>query len=168
MINRRTWLVSLSRGQEESRVFTDCPELLEQCVVRPEERESALSLASGSQPAPAIEQARREVDLQEGKREKSPRNYELGKDAAHPEKTAAIEWEACERRLRSTLAQHHPELTGEALEAHIAATVPQILAAQARQAAEVQRIRRAVDRDHHQDHGQSKTHEQSRDQEMER
>jgi conjugative relaxase-like TrwC/TraI family protein len=44
MMNQRQWLVDISRAKEELRVFTDCPELMEQCVVRPEERKSALSL----------------------------------------------------------------------------------------------------------------------------
>jgi hypothetical protein len=36
MMNQRQWLVDISRAKEELRVFTDCSELLEQCVVRPE------------------------------------------------------------------------------------------------------------------------------------
>src|ERR1700680_5014330 len=40
MMNQRQWLVDISRAREELRVFTDCVELLEQCVVRPEERKS--------------------------------------------------------------------------------------------------------------------------------
>ena len=47
-------------------MFTDCPELLEERVVCPEERESALSLVNGSPSAPDIEQ-RREAALQKGK-----------------------------------------------------------------------------------------------------
>jgi AAA domain/TrwC relaxase len=66
-INQRTWLVSISRAQTELRVFTDCPELLEQRAVMPEDRDSALSLVHGSPPAPTVEQSPA-VDLQEGKR----------------------------------------------------------------------------------------------------
>jgi conjugative relaxase-like TrwC/TraI family protein len=54
MMNQRQWLVDISRAKEELRVFTDCPELLEQCVVRPEERASALSLVKGSSKVPDI------------------------------------------------------------------------------------------------------------------
>jgi hypothetical protein len=67
MINQRTWLVSISRAQTELKVFTDCPELLEQRAVMPEDRDSALSLVNASPPAPTVEQSRA-VDLQEGKR----------------------------------------------------------------------------------------------------
>jgi hypothetical protein len=67
MINKRTWLVSISRAQTELKVFTDCPELLEQRAIMPEDRDSASSLVDGPRPAPTVEQSRA-VDLQEGKR----------------------------------------------------------------------------------------------------
>lgn len=44
LMNQRQWLVDISRAKEELKVFTDCPELLEQRVVQPEERKSALDL----------------------------------------------------------------------------------------------------------------------------
>jgi ATP-dependent exoDNAse (exonuclease V) alpha subunit len=44
MMNQRQLLVDISRAKEELRVFSDSPELLEQRVVQPEERKSALSL----------------------------------------------------------------------------------------------------------------------------
>jgi conjugative relaxase-like TrwC/TraI family protein len=44
MMNQRQWLVDISRAKEELKVFTDCPELLEQRVVQSAERRSALDL----------------------------------------------------------------------------------------------------------------------------
>jgi conjugative relaxase-like TrwC/TraI family protein len=65
MMNQRQWLVDISRAREELRVFTDCVELLEQCVVRPEERKSALSLIIPEIKPPGKE---RFVDLLKGAR----------------------------------------------------------------------------------------------------
>jgi hypothetical protein len=66
-------------------VFTDCPELLEQRAVMPEDRDSALSLVKGEHPyltepkpvfhraeqsaSPRTTEQSHEVDLQEGKRQ---------------------------------------------------------------------------------------------------
>ena len=69
MFNRRQWFVDISRAKEELRVYTDCAELLEQSVVRPNERKSALSFLTTKAMAvrmPGIEHAKREAMLATG------------------------------------------------------------------------------------------------------
>jgi hypothetical protein len=72
MMNQRQWLVDVSRAKEELRMFTDCPELVEQRVVCPEECPSAISLLSQAvtkvmgidlQRRAAMRQAQRGLDV---------------------------------------------------------------------------------------------------------
>ena len=63
MMNQRQWLVDVSRAKEEFRMFTDCPELVEQRVVQPEEQKTALSIVGEHTPKNI-----QIVDLQVGKR----------------------------------------------------------------------------------------------------
>jgi hypothetical protein len=63
MMNQREWLVDISRAKEEFRMFTDCPEVVEQRVVMPEEQKTALSLVGGYT-AKKMEWAQ-EADLQQ-------------------------------------------------------------------------------------------------------
>jgi ATP-dependent exoDNAse (exonuclease V) alpha subunit len=73
MMNQRQWLVDISRAKEELRVFTDCPELMEQRVVQPEERKSALSLIIPEIKTPGKE---RLVDLLSGARIPAPKLHQ--------------------------------------------------------------------------------------------
>jgi hypothetical protein len=63
MMNQRQWLVDISRAKEEFRMFTDCPELVEQRIVQPEEHKTALSIVGERTPTKI-----QTVDLQAGKR----------------------------------------------------------------------------------------------------
>jgi hypothetical protein len=80
MINQRTWHVNISRAVKALRIYTDCLPLIEQRAVTPEDRRSATQLVrgdlDGSSKAAGELMVDKVVDLQPGKRVKSPMQLE--------------------------------------------------------------------------------------------
>jgi hypothetical protein len=80
MINQRTWHVNISRAVKSLRIYTDCLPLIEQRAVTPEDRGSATELVrgdvEGGSKAAGELMVDKVVDLQPGKRVKSPRQLE--------------------------------------------------------------------------------------------
>ncbi|MBV8640707.1 MAG: AAA family ATPase, partial [Verrucomicrobia bacterium] len=80
MINQRTWHVNISRAVKSLRIYTDCLPLIEQRAVTPEDRRSATELVrgdlDGGSKAAGELMVDKVVDLQPGKRVKSPRQLE--------------------------------------------------------------------------------------------